>query len=112
MTTILIIVLTFILVDFLTGLLAALKNCKFKSSIMREGMFNKLGELAVFGLAIMCDVFSPLVNIELPVNLATAAASYIVLMEIGSILENITNLSPEAANIFSKIIKKENNNES
>lgn len=105
------IVLAFILADLLTGLLAALKNKEFKSAVMREGLFHKLGELAAYGLALMCDIFGPYVHIELPVDLATAVASYLAIMEIGSILENISKLSPEAASIFSKINKKENNND-
>lgn len=101
------VVLAFILADLLTGFLAALKNREFKSAVMREGLFHKLGELAAYGLALMCDIFAPYVEINLPVNLATVVASYLTVMEIGSILENISKLSPEASNIFSKIIKKE-----
>lgn len=96
------IVLAFILGDLLTGLLAALKNKQFKSAIMREGLFNKVGELAALGLAVMCDEFAPFVNIELPADLVVVAASYLVLMEIGSILENIRKLFPAAADILGK----------
>ena len=99
-----------ILGDLLTGLLAALKNKQFKSAIMREGLFNKVGELAALGLAVMCDKFSPFVNIELPVDLVTVAASYLVLMEIGSILENIRKLSPAAADILGKFFDSNHGN--
>lgn len=104
------IVLAFILGDLLTGLLAALKNKQFKSAIMREGLFNKVGELAALGLAIMCDKFAPIVNIELPVDLVMVAASYLVLMEIGSILENIRKLSPVAADILGKFFDGNHDN--
>lgn len=104
------IVLAFILSDLLIGLLAALKNKQFKSAIMREGLFNKVGELAALGLAVMCDKFSPFVNIELPVDLVMVAASYLVLMEIGSILENIRKLSPAAADILGKFFDGNNGN--
>ena len=97
------IVLAFILGDLLTGLLAALKNKQFKSTIMREGLFNKVGELAALGLAVMCDKFAPIVNIELPVDLIVITASYLSLMEIGSILENIRKLSPAAADVLGKL---------
>lgn len=104
------IVLAFILSDLLTGLLAALKNKQFKSAVMREGLFNKVGELAALGLAVMCDKFSPFVNIELPVDLVTVAASYLVLMEIGSILENVRKLSPAAADILGKFFDSNHEN--
>lgn len=104
------IVLAFVLSDLLTGLLAALKNKQFKSAIMREGLFNKVGELATLGLAVICDKFAPFVNIELPVDLVMVAASYLVLMEIGSILENIRKLSPAAADILGKFFDSNHGN--
>lgn len=104
------IVLAFVLGDLLTGLLAALKNKQFKSAIMREGLFNKVGELAALGLAVMCDKFAPFVNIELPVDLVVVVASYLALMEIGSILENIRKLSPAAAGILGKFFDSNHEN--
>lgn len=105
------VVLSFILGDLVTGLLAALKNKQFKSSVMREGLFHKAGEIATLGLSIMCDKFAPVVNIELPVDLVVAVASYLSLMEIGSIIENIRKLSPAAAEILGKFFGNNHNNE-
>ena len=105
------VVLAFILSDLLTGLLAALKNKQFKSSVMREGLFHKAGEIATLGLAIMCDKFAPFVHIELPVDLVVVVASYLSLMEIGSIIENIRKLSPAAADILGKFFENNHNNE-
>ena len=105
------VVLSFILGDLVTGLLAALKNKQFKSAVMREGLFHKAGELAALGLSIMCDKFAPVVNIELPVDLVVVVASYLSLMEIGSILENIRKLSPAAAAILGKFLGNNHNNE-
>ena len=105
------IVLSFIIGDLLTGLLAALKNKQFKSSVMREGLFNKAGEIAALGLSIMCDKFAPVVNIEFPVDLVVVVASYLSLMEIGSILENIRKLSPAAADILGKFFDNNHNKE-
>ena len=104
------IVLSFIIGDLLTGLLAALKNKQFKSSVMREGLFHKAGELAALGLTIMCDKFTPVVNIELAVDLVVVVASYLSLMEIGSIIENIRKLSPAAANILGKFFDDNHSN--
>lgn len=104
------VVLSFILGDLVTGLLAALKNKQFKSAVMREGLFHKAGELATLGLAIMCDKFAPVVNIELPVDLVVVVASYLSLMEIGSIIENIRKLSPAAAAILGKFFDNNHSN--
>ena len=105
------IVLSFIIGDLLTGLLAALKNKQFRSSVMREGLFHKAGEIATLGLAIMCDKFAPFVHIELPVDLVVVVASYLSLMEIGSIIENIRKLSPAAADILGKFFDNNHNKE-
>ena len=104
------VVLSFILGDLVTGLLSALKNKQFKSAVMREGLFHKAGELATLGLAIMCDKFAPVVNIELPVDLVVVVASYLSLMEIGSIIENIRKLSPAAADILGKFFDNNHSN--
>ena len=104
------IVLSFIIGDLLTGLLAALKNKQFKSSVMREGLFHKAGEIATLGLSIMCDKFAPFVHIELPVDLVVVVASYLSLMEIGSIIENIRKLSPAAADILGKFFDNNHSN--
>ena len=103
------IVLAFIIGDLVTGLLAALKNKQFRSSVMREGLFHKAGEIATLGLAIMCDKFAPFVHIELPVDLVIVVASYLSLMEIGSIIENIRKLSPAAAAILGKFFSNNHN---
>ena len=105
------IVLSFIIGDLLTGLLAALKNKQFRSSVMREGLFHKAGEIATRGLGMMCDKFAPFVHIELPVDLVVVVASYLSLMEIGSIIENIRKLSPAAADILGKFFGNNHNNE-
>lgn len=107
------IVLSFIIGDLLTGLLASLKNKQFKSSVMREGLFHKAGEIATLGLSIMCDMcdkFAPFVHIELPVDLVVVVASYLSLMEIGSIIENIRKLSPAAADILGKFFDNNHSN--
>lgn len=100
------IVLVFIAFDILFGLLQAVTNQSFQSLVMRKGLFHKLGELLCYCFGVVCDTALPLVEISLPFSLATAITIYIVVMEIGSILENVSKLSPELAKYLGFIFEK------
>ena len=64
----LICVLAFILADILTGLVKSLYEKDFKSSVMRQGLFHKAGELMVLGLLYGVEYAAPMLGItfELP----------------------------------------------
>lgn len=71
--------------DILTGLLQAGVNNNYNSSVMRKGLYRKLGEIG-------CVVLAYLVNvaISLPVNITAFVSVYIVVMEFISVLENLS----------------------
>ena len=100
------IVLIFISFDSLFGLLQALTNQSFKSSVMRQGLFHKLGEILCYLFGVVCDATLPLVDIMVPFSLAGAITIYIVVMEIGSILENLSKVSPVMAKYLGFIFEK------
>lgn len=100
------IVLIFISFDILFGLLQALTNQTFKSSVMRQGLFHKLGEILCYLFGVVCDVTLPLVDILVPFSLAGAITIYVVVMEIGSILENLSKISPVMAKYLGFIFEK------
>lgn len=100
------IVLIFISFDILFGLLQALTNQTFQSSCMRQGLFHKLGEILCYLFGVVCDVTLPLVDIFVPFSLASAITIYIVVMEIGSILENLSKVSPVMAKYLGFIFEK------
>lgn len=89
----------FMVLDFISGIVMAVKNKNFNSSIMREGLFNKFGSVCVIACAVLIDWAQIYLDIGFTVPVASAMCSYIILMEIGSILENIgrinKNLVPE-----------------
>lgn len=71
--------------DILTGLLqAGINNC-YNSSVMRKGLYRKLGELACVILAYVVSV-----AISLPINITAFVSIYIVVMEFISVLENLS----------------------
>ena len=100
------IVLIFISFDILFGLLQALTNQTFQSSMMRQGLFHKLGEILCYLFGVVCDTTLPLINILVPFSLANAITIYIVIMEIGSILENLSKVSPVMANYLGFVFEK------
>lgn len=100
------IVLIFISFDILFGLVQALANKTFQSCVMRQGLFHKLGEIMAYAFGVMCDSALPLVDIMVPFSLAGAITIYVVVMEIGSILENISKLSPELAKYLGFVFEK------
>jgi phage-related holin len=94
------IALIFIVLDILTGYLAAARNGNLNSTIMKEGLWSKLGEIcsivlgfiAEFAMSIYGSDFITF-NCELPI--ASGVCAYITLYELTSIIENIGSLNKE-----------------
>jgi phage-related holin len=87
----------FIVLDFFTGLLKAFATDSFSSKIMRRGLFHKLSLLCVMALGWLMEYAQRFVDLGLSfaVPVGTAACVYIILMEVGSILENLCEANPE-----------------
>lgn len=86
---------SFILFDLLTGLVKSLKNKDYSSTIMREGLFHKCGSVLCVVFGVMVDYAQTVVDLGVTVPFAAAVCAYIVLMEIGSIIENVGEINPE-----------------
>lgn len=100
-----VIALSFIAFDILTGLISAIKNGNYKSTIMREGLFHKCGEILSMIFGYGCEFAFPMIGIEISLPIAQSVYVYIIIMEVGSIIENLCNISPELRSILSKIFK-------
>lgn len=85
----------FILFDMVSGVIKAMKKRKFTSSVMREGLFHKCGSIlcVVFGFAV--DKAQAYFDLGVTIPVAIAICTYIVIMEIGSIIENICEINPQ-----------------
>lgn len=99
-----IIVVLLIVADILTGLIASVKNGEYKSSVMREGLWSKLGEVAAILLAVLCEWALPNIGIEIQIPIFAGVSSYICLMELGSCVENITKISPELKTVLGRYL--------
>lgn len=105
-----IVVLIFIAFDVLTGWLKALATGTTNSSIMRKGLFHKLGEVIAVIFGYVCQYALPYIGITIKVPFAVAIGTYIVLMEMASIVENISHVSPHLAQALSNVFSKESLN--
>ena len=85
----------FILLDLLTGLIKAFKEKNYSSSVMREGLYHKIGIVLCVVFAVMVDYTQTYLDLGVAVPLTLAVCSYIVGMEIGSIIENVCTINPE-----------------
>lgn len=88
-------------IDYLTGYSAALKNGEWSSSVAREGLWHKGGCIIVVLAAGILDavigyLLSHVPAIDLPfegsVFLTALVVVWYILMELGSILENVGKL--------------------
>lgn len=104
---ILIIVLIFIAFDVLTGWLKALATGTTDSSIMRQGLFHKLGEIVAIIFGYICEYTLPYIGVDVSVPFAVAIGTYIVLMETASIVENVAVMNPKLARILKNVFSKE-----
>ena len=97
-----IVVAASILADIVTGLLKAFYTKSFKSSVMRQGLFHKLGELLAVGILYGAQTALPMIGVDAHLPLFTVGCGYCVLMELGSIIENLRSFTPGLDNILGR----------
>lgn len=105
----------FIIFDVITGLIKALYNEGINSTYLRKGLFHKLSEvLAIVGSGLL-EYAIQIIDFGLDLPVLNIVASYICLMELVSIIENICEVNPALAKLFHPYLQKlknmEDNNE-
>lgn len=102
----------FVLMDIITGVIKAFKEKNYNSTVMREGLFHKAGSILVIVLGEMVDYAQTLMDLGFSVEISVGLCVYIIIMEIGSIIENVHVINPdllpsELTKYFGKIAVKE-----
>ena len=95
----------FIVMDIVCGVVGAARNRELCSSIMRDGMYNKFGEVMLLLISIIAnDVLEmpPFNSMGISPDIAYIVAIYIAGMELLSIIENICKINPDLP--FAKIL--------
>lgn len=95
----LIAVLFFVVTDYITGIVKAIMNGNLSSKKMREGLGHKFAYLTLILTSYMIDVFSAHVDLNLPVHVYLVTVGGICLIELTSIIENITQINPELKDV-------------
>lgn len=93
----LIVVSVFILLDIISGVIKGASHHDLSSSIMRQGLWHKMGTIMLELLAAGASVAILYWGV-LPTEFAAVyqtVSVYVVLMEVVSILENISEINPE-----------------
>lgn len=85
----------FVVFDLTSGGIAACANYEWKSSEMRKGLYHKFGSIMLVVLAYLIDYAQKYVDLGFQVPIAAGVCVYIILMELGSILENIGKINPD-----------------
>lgn len=107
----LLVTLVFIVMDVIMGLVKALETKSFKSLKMREGLFHKLGEILCVVFGMVCEMSFPVVGITVKLPIVSTICIYIIIMETGSIVENLAAISPNIKALLVKVFNAYKNEE-
>lgn len=102
---------TCMVVDWLTGIIAAIHTQAVTSHMMKKGLLHKSVYLLILVLAAVADMLGISGGIGLPLDLSVICATAIIAIECSSILENACAVEPKLADspigaIFSKVEPK------
>jgi hypothetical protein len=87
-----------IAMDYISGIAAAASRGDLQSSKMREGLWHKLGEVGTILLAYLVAEEGHYIGLPYQIDLLIPAVIiWLSVMEITSILENLTLLNPDLA---------------
>ena len=90
-------VMFFIVTDYVTGVAKAIMQDNLSSKKMREGLGHKFTYIILVLVAWFIDEINLHVDLGLPVSVFVCTVGGICLIELTSILENITAINPELA---------------
>jgi toxin secretion/phage lysis holin len=85
----------FIVLDIISGAIKAIKSKTWSSTVMREGLFHKMGFVIIVALAVICDYGQQYLQLGFTIPLVSGVCAYIILTEIGSVIENVAVINPE-----------------
>lgn len=101
-----IVVGVFILFDILTGILKAISKGNLNSTYLRQGLFHKLSEvIAVIGSHLLEHGVQYIkITVDLPI--LGVVSTYICVMELISILENLCEINPSLNKLLKPYLEK------
>ena len=100
------IVLGFIFFDIVTGLIKAINSGDFCSFQMRKGGLRKLTEIITVVGAALLEYALTFIDLGIEIPVLTPVITYICVMELVSIIENICCVNPQLATFFKPYMEK------
>lgn len=91
-------VLFFVSTDYITGVIKAIMQGDLSSKRMREGLGHKLAYLILALTAWFLDTLNMHLPLGFPIDIFICTVSGVCLIELTSIIENITAINPELEN--------------
>lgn len=104
-------VLFFIATDYITGVIKAAMQGNLSSKMMQEGLGHKFTYLILSITAWFVDMLNTHLNFGFPIDVFTCTTTGICLIELTSIIENITTINPELKNAAFMDIFAQNHNQ-
>lgn len=113
-----IILLCAIAMDYITGSWAAMQKGEWSSSVARQGLWHKLGEIFALMVAALSDIAIKVIvdgtfieqiggNLQIPsAGFTTLVCVWYIFTELGSIIENISELGAPVPKFLVKMIAK------
>ena len=106
-----------IFLDYITGSFAAIRKGEWSSSIARQGLWHKLGEIFALLVAALCDIAVKVIltgteagilaGIELPGTAFTLLVSvWYIFTELGSITENAARMGAPVPEFLIRALEK------
>lgn len=96
----------FILFDIITGVLSALHKGELCSTKLRQGLYHKASEiLAVVGSALL-EHSVQYIDLDISLPLFKPVATYICLMELVSIIENLCSINDNMTKFLKPYLDK------
>lgn len=110
----LILLFVLIVLDFVTGTIGAIANDTYDSSKMRKGLLHMLSYVFAIGVTLILEEIAKYYDLGYvyATSLYTLVYVWIVVTEVGSILENLIKINPSLSdNSFMKIFANQAQNE-
>lgn len=93
---IILVALVFNGLDLITGIVGAIRDGEqIKSSILRDGLFKKVGFVFCYALGVLINYAKNLLTLPFGVDLVPVICTYAVITEVVSIIENISKINPD-----------------
>ena len=93
-------------------IIKSFKEKSYTSTVMREGLFHKCGSILTIVFGLLVDYAQGFIDLGVTIPVAVSICAYVILMECGSIIENVGKINPQIIPekikpYFSKLSNKE-----